>query len=472
MAANANDPTRILKFSAAARTAYCRTAYCRTDLAVWLWYSRPAIASTARGPARREDRLQARQLVRRVRLPPPALVSFHVNTMLASPCPYSTPTDAWSGVLGGRPKDATGWRAVVDGAFSAFMQTAPKLKISEEAYHHRRAQTPFAAVACGVSHGGGQLEPGILKQTKTASATNSRLVAGPAPQAEQDPSPSDARPAQRQALQTHRRLYSRHVCVFRTWAPRLYGYYADTRDRLFQWKPSLRAGWPFEEDDGVFAAATFNFGRAVSCCHLDFGNLAWGWCAITALGEFDPDLGGHLILWELGLVIRFPPGLVDSHTLRRHPPLQHPHSTPRAPLLYLIVQSASSNPAHDVRRDFDALHDRLEKEQRAFSVPVRASMRLCSRSHSAGTPNKSLGVRYRINDTREIYVHITGASGLDSHASRQNEPWLRPPDVPLHALEIGSVVFIVAHLFRIQHIHPETTALDSARKATGAHASA
>nr|GAT50075.1 predicted protein [Mycena chlorophos] len=97
--------------------------------------------------------------------------------------------------------------------------------------------------------------------------------------------------------------------VYQTWAPKLYGYYyADTRDRLFKWKPSLRHGWPFEEDDGVFAAATFNFGRAVSCRHLDYGNLAWGWCAITALGEFDPDLGGHLILWELGLVIRFPPG--------------------------------------------------------------------------------------------------------------------------------------------------------------------
>ncbi|KAI0041140.1 hypothetical protein FA95DRAFT_1478318, partial [Auriscalpium vulgare] len=33
-----------------------------------------------------------------------------------------------------------------------------------------------------------------------------------------------------------------------------------------------------------------------------------GWCAVTALGSYDHRCGGHLILWELGLVIEFPPG--------------------------------------------------------------------------------------------------------------------------------------------------------------------
>ncbi|KAJ7232600.1 hypothetical protein B0H12DRAFT_1239586 [Mycena haematopus] len=59
----------------------------------------------------------------------------------------------------------------------------------------------------------------------------------------------------------------------------------------------------------VFAACTFNFSPRTICApHLDFANLAWGWCSITALGNFDPDVGGHLILWDLRLVIRFPPG--------------------------------------------------------------------------------------------------------------------------------------------------------------------
>ncbi|KAJ6493861.1 hypothetical protein DFH09DRAFT_946903, partial [Mycena vulgaris] len=60
----------------------------------------------------------------------------------------------------------------------------------------------------------------------------------------------------------------------------------------------------------IFAACTFNFGpRPICASHLDFANLSWGWCAITALGNFDPDLGSHLILWDLCLVIRTPPGL-------------------------------------------------------------------------------------------------------------------------------------------------------------------
>ncbi|KAJ7687980.1 hypothetical protein B0H14DRAFT_2653532 [Mycena olivaceomarginata] len=54
----------------------------------------------------------------------------------------------------------------------------------------------------------------------------------------------------------------------------------------------------------VFAACTFNFGpHTITVPHLDFGNLSWGWCAITALGHFNPDLGGHLVLWDLKLII-------------------------------------------------------------------------------------------------------------------------------------------------------------------------
>ncbi|KAJ3570444.1 hypothetical protein NP233_g4402 [Leucocoprinus birnbaumii] len=37
-------------------------------------------------------------------------------------------------------------------------------------------------------------------------------------------------------------------------------------------------------------------------------NLAFGWCAITALGDYNPEKGGHLVFEELGLVVEFPPG--------------------------------------------------------------------------------------------------------------------------------------------------------------------
>jgi len=52
---------------------------------------------------------------------------------------------------------------------------------------------------------------------------------------------------------------------------------------------------------------------------MDFGNLPYGWCAITSLGPFDPKRGGHLVLWDLQLVIEFPPGstiLIPSAVLQ------------------------------------------------------------------------------------------------------------------------------------------------------------
>lgn len=42
--------------------------------------------------------------------------------------------------------------------------------------------------------------------------------------------------------------------------------------------------------------------------HRDSQNYAGGWCAITALGNFDYTKGGHLILWTLGIALEFPAG--------------------------------------------------------------------------------------------------------------------------------------------------------------------
>jgi hypothetical protein len=98
-------------------------------------------------------------------------------------------------------------------------------------------------------------------------------------------------------------------------------------DKLHEWNPSLKRN--FATGVSVFAAATFNFGpRTVTFPHLDFANLAWGWCAITALGDFDPDKGGHLILWDLKLIIRFPPGstiLIPSALIRHSNTSIQPH---------------------------------------------------------------------------------------------------------------------------------------------------
>ncbi len=87
----------------------------------------------------------------------------------------------------------------------------------------------------------------------------------------------------------------------------MYEYYEAYMGALRHSCPHLR----FNFEKNVFAAATFNLGpRAVSRIHLDDKNLAAGWCAIMALGDYDYKKGGHIVLWDLKLVIEFPPGTV------------------------------------------------------------------------------------------------------------------------------------------------------------------
>ncbi|KAF8176160.1 hypothetical protein K438DRAFT_1770690 [Mycena galopus ATCC 62051] len=93
--------------------------------------------------------------------------------------------------------------------------------------------------------------------------------------------------------------------IFRAWNPAVHTFYETTLDVLHLDNSSLHRN--FDRSRSTFAAATINFGPKT------------GWCAITALGDFNPDRGGHLVLWDLKLVIRFPPGstiLIPSAILR------------------------------------------------------------------------------------------------------------------------------------------------------------
>ncbi|KAJ7805804.1 hypothetical protein B0H13DRAFT_1670217, partial [Mycena leptocephala] len=59
----------------------------------------------------------------------------------------------------------------------------------------------------------------------------------------------------------------------------------------------------------VFSCAAFNFGPSMwTFKHRDVLNLPFGWCAVQALGVFNAKKGGHLVLWDLKLVVEFPPG--------------------------------------------------------------------------------------------------------------------------------------------------------------------
>jgi hypothetical protein len=108
---------------------------------------------------------------------------------------------------------------------------------------------------------------------------------------------------------------TRWAAAFALWAPRLYGYYRTKLGQLRERMPEL--GWNFSKS--IFPCATFNFGPNVwTFKHRDVMNCPFGWCSIQALGDFDPKAGGHLILWDLQLVVEFPPGaliLIPSATL-------------------------------------------------------------------------------------------------------------------------------------------------------------
>ena len=93
---------------------------------------------------------------------------------------------------------------------------------------------------------------------------------------------------------------------FALWHPRGYRYYKDNLDKLFSHHPELnQPNFP----RSILPTVAFNIGRKVwTFRHLDPQNCPFGWCTITALGKFDPKKGGHLILWDLGLIIEFPPG--------------------------------------------------------------------------------------------------------------------------------------------------------------------
>ncbi|KAJ7075453.1 hypothetical protein B0H15DRAFT_791809 [Mycena belliarum] len=212
-------------------------------------------------------------------------------------------------VLGGFPPNASDWGDVARAAAEA-MDAAAEEIYTEPKWRRKSAANaskvprrgPHAAEHVGPAMGGGQRYPMNLQHSVVNLAIFARLF----------------------ALKSFERIAGWTNTLFMAFAPLLHQYYSSTLDQLFDWDATQERVKPLRRNFmrrlSVFATATFNFGPAtVTFPHIDFGNLAWGWCAITALGSFDPDRGGHLILWDLKLVIRFPPGctiLLPSAILR------------------------------------------------------------------------------------------------------------------------------------------------------------
>ncbi|KAJ6447644.1 hypothetical protein C8R47DRAFT_918142, partial [Mycena vitilis] len=63
----------------------------------------------------------------------------------------------------------------------------------------------------------------------------------------------------------------------------------------------------YPSDTSVYSAATFDFGAPRRTAKPNRHEAA-SWSVLSALGNFSYQKGGHIILWDLGLVITFPAG--------------------------------------------------------------------------------------------------------------------------------------------------------------------
>ncbi|KAK7008541.1 hypothetical protein R3P38DRAFT_3324663 [Favolaschia claudopus] len=207
--------------------------------------------------------------------------------------------------LAGFPDDQPGrsWQKEVAVPAAQAMEAAAITIYTKPKWQRKRLPsepTPrrggHAAKNSGFSMGGGQTHPQNVSQSAQTLATLASLFA--------------LKPFQRIAGWTN--------MIFAAFAKDLFDFYDTTLNDICAHDAELRRNLPRKLS--VFSTTTFNFGPVtVTLPHIDFRNLAWGWCAITALGDFDPDRGGHLVLWDLKLIIRFPPGatiLIPSAILR------------------------------------------------------------------------------------------------------------------------------------------------------------
>ncbi|KAJ7593566.1 hypothetical protein C8J56DRAFT_1046017 [Mycena floridula] len=187
-------------------------------------------------------------------------------------------------VLIGRP-EGQGWDHVCTAAATAlkeFRQLSEEQNVfSGDAYDHRRGK--FLAVAVGISFGGGQKKPGNLVHTKKARRLLDGLLK------------SDA----------IKRIAGFQSTALQSYAPKVY---QDTKmklQQLFMADPRLQSNF----QNSIYPATTFNCGPGTECLfHCDVGNGAHLPCLITSLGNFNHNLGGHMVSEDLKLVADFPCG--------------------------------------------------------------------------------------------------------------------------------------------------------------------
>jgi hypothetical protein len=227
-----------------------------------------------------------------------------VNRLLSTPTPLTVgPERRIVAILAGRAPNAPYEAAIAE-------CTKVMDRLSNMQFNSKYTRTPRnaggASLHNGISMGNGMLKPGYV-----APSEHAELV------------------KELQAMQCFRTLagygdgvllvltsvdhqaYIVFTAMFQTWAPDLYCHYVSYLKPLFQHHPELEDHRPYP-NNSVYPSATYNVGPSVSTKHLDPLNLPHGLCDDASLGNYDPVRGGHLVLWDLGVFIQFPPG---SHIL-------------------------------------------------------------------------------------------------------------------------------------------------------------
>ncbi|KAK7038933.1 hypothetical protein VNI00_010324 [Paramarasmius palmivorus] len=216
-----------------------------------------------------------------------------------SPCPIlHSPTQSVMCLIQPAPRDSS-WPLLIRHLNSQIEKLRPRCRFKEARLTVRQRRLAkmglggphalaarrgrFRHLSHGISFGNGQKVPKILRQ----DPKNQPIL---------DEIRSD---------RMFQRLAGWMSIGFLTWAPKLFLYYVQVLGSLVVQYPHLHRPFP----NSIFSAFTLNFGPTTVCFpHRDFKNLAFGWCAITALGDYDWTQGGHLVLWDLKLLIEFPPG--------------------------------------------------------------------------------------------------------------------------------------------------------------------
>ncbi|KAH7868544.1 uncharacterized protein C8R40DRAFT_1061748 [Lentinula edodes] len=178
------------------------------------------------------------------------------------------------------PKSST-FQHCIKAATDLLAKCRRKCRFTRKQRNHRRGD--FAALSMGIVHSNGTTHPINLGHNGTNQKVLDELM----------------------AHWSIKRLVGFTTGMLKTWAPRLHNYCSDHLEWLLSSDCSLQQIF----ENSIFPGATFNFGpQTVSFPHVDFTNLPFGWCPIWTFGNYNHHKGGHIILWDLKMVIEFPPG--------------------------------------------------------------------------------------------------------------------------------------------------------------------